>query len=316
MRTPLPIAFSALSCLLGVAVDSPAMAKEDIEFVQEHLPEVAMDNRYATLPFWSGGTQTEEASASELQAGFTSTGAGNLTIRGPMLSTGNQWRLNERWRIGGFAFYDQLSLRARREQRDLQTLFAPGTPLVRPAPAMFTGLDGTATDLGFGIELSKHAEGRVLGRREWICGVLWQSMRLDDYRFDYLIQSGPQAGSAGTIDFDARYDHIVPFGGLALPRDHGNWATNAHVLIAYPLPRRGVVGHITGPGFDIRGDTAEAGNGKHFGDPSVTLGYTLTYRPAHLSFDVGTAATQMLLEPHVHRGIDRNAVVSFSLGFE
>ena len=316
MRTSLPIVLSSLSSLLTFAAASPATAKEDIEFVQEHLPEVAMDNRYATLPIWSGAASAERQSNAELQAGYTTMGAGNLKLNGPLLSIGGEWRLNEHWQGGGFAFYDRLSLRAAREDRDLQTLFAPSTPLVRPAPATSTGLDGTATDLGFGVKLSKQTESRLLGKHEWLFGVLWQSVKLENYRFDYLIRSGPQAGVAGTIDFDARYNHIVPFGGLSLPRDHGNWSTNAHVLIAYPQPTRGIVGHITGPGFDIRGDTADVGNGKHFGDPSVTFGYTLTYRPAHLSFDVGALATQLLLEPHVHRGIDRNALVSFSRSFD
>jgi hypothetical protein len=56
--------------------------------------------------------------------------------------------------------------------------------------------------------------------------------------------------------------------------------------------------------------TADSGNGKHFGDPSVTLGLDVTYRPAHLSLDIGTALTQQLLEPHVHRGVDSDWVLS------
>ena len=33
-----------------------AAADHSFEFVAEHLPEVAMDNRFATLPLWSGVT--------------------------------------------------------------------------------------------------------------------------------------------------------------------------------------------------------------------------------------------------------------------
>jgi hypothetical protein len=39
----------------------------------------------------------------------------------------------------------------------------------------------------------------------------------------------------------------------------------------------------------------------------------VTYRPAHLSIDLGTLGTQALLEPRVHLGIDRNIVLSFSI---
>lgn len=290
-----------------------ANAGEDIEFVQEHLPEVAMDNRYATLPIWSGAGDAAQHSRSQFQAGFASTSAGSLAIGGPLFALGSQWALNDRWRLGAFAFYDPLRLTGDREQRDLQTLFAPDTPITRPVLAEFSGLDGSATDLGLGASLSWRSEEGWLGRHEWSGGVLWQKVSLADYRFQYRILAGPSIGQTGTIDFDADYSHVVPFVGFELPREHGRWMTNAHGLIACPLPRRGVVGHITGAGFDIHGDTADAGNGKHFGDPSLTLGYTVTYRPAHLSFDLGTLLTQSVLDPRIHRGVDRNLVMSMSV---
>lgn len=292
-----------------------AYAEEDIEFVQEHLPEVAMDNRYATLPVWTGSGETAGGLASNWQAGYSSTSAGELSISGPLFATGVYRPLNERWDFGVFAFYDRLRLKADLEQRDLQTLFAPSTPISRPVPAEFWGLDGTATDLGFGISVGWHRHEGFLGEHRWVGGVLWQRMSLEDYRFNYRVLKGPQAGLAGTIDFDADYAHVAPFVGLEFPRRYGRWSTNAHVLAALPLPRRGVVGHITGPGFDIHGDTADVGEGTHFGDPSLTLGYTVTYVPACLSVDLGTLLTQGLLEPKVHAGIDRNVVLSFSVSW-
>lgn len=42
-----------------------------------------------------------------------------------------RWRLSEQRLIGGFVFYDSLTLRATHDNRDLQTLFAPRTPIVR-----------------------------------------------------------------------------------------------------------------------------------------------------------------------------------------
>jgi len=82
------------------------------------------------------------------------------------------------------------------------------------------------------------------------------------------------------------------------------------VLAAWPNPRRGVVGHIMGPGFDLRGDQEQAGAGAHFGDPSITLGFDVTYLPAHLTVDIGTLVTQALVEPVVHKGIETNLVIS------
>jgi hypothetical protein len=76
-----------------------------------------------------------------------------------------------------------------------------------------------------------------------------------------------------------------------------------------PLPRRGMAGRITGPGFDLAGNTADNGAGKHFGDPAISVGFDVTYRPWNLSVDVGATAAQALLEPIAHRGVTTNWVL-------
>jgi hypothetical protein len=176
--------------------------------------------------------------------------------------------------------------------------------------AVFSDLDGRATHFGAGLVLRHSGEGRMLGEYRWLAGIQWERISLRDYSLDYELLAGPRAGLQGRIDFDNDYNHVTPFAGIELPRDHGQWTFAFHALFAYPLPRRGVVGHIIGPDFDLTGDTADAGNGKHFGDPSVTLGWDLTYRPAGLTFDVGTLLSQWFLEPAIHRGIDRNVLLS------
>jgi hypothetical protein len=307
------VAAGAVWLGISLTVAAAAHAKEDIEFVQEHLPEVAMDNRYATLPVWRGAATDSRRVGWTLQAAYGRTTAGNLSIDGPLLSTALHWSIADRWHIDAFVFHDALRLKGNRESRDLQTLFAPDTPIERPVAADFTSLDGTATDAGIGADIGWRCDAGRLGQHRWLIGAMWQRMRLRDYRFDYQLTGGTQAGMTGTIDFDADYTHIVPYVGLELPRAHEVWTTNLHMLFAMPLPRRGVEGHITGPGFDIRGNTADVGNGKHFGDPSLTIGYTFTYLPAHLSIDVGSLLSQALLEPQIHRGIDRNLLLSFSV---
>lgn len=299
---------------MAAAMPLRSFAKEDIEFVQEHLPEVAMDNRYATLPLWDTVATDAAGRSTSFQSAYSDTTTGNLAISGPLFSVARHWRLAWHWSLDAFGFYDPLKLSSDREDRDLQTLFAPGTPIGRPVAATFTSLDGTATDIGVGLGVAKRMETGWFGTHRWLAGIIWQRMSLRDYRFNYRLDAGPQAGMTGTLSFDADYEHIVPYAGLELPRQHGKWATNFHLLVAFPMPRHGVVGEITGPGFDIRGDTADVGNGKHFGDPSLTLGYTLTYAPAHLSIDIGSLVSQALLEPYIHRGIERNMVLSFSVG--
>jgi hypothetical protein len=298
-------------CLSLSWIAAPCSAKEDIEFVQEHLPETAMDNRYATLPLWSN-TDEPQSFTTELQAALSQTTAGNLAIQGPLASVAIRRQVGEDGQLGVFAFYDSLQLRADHELRPLQTLFAPATPLDRPVDAEFSNLDGTAVDYGAGLHFVKHTDLSAWGRVSWTAGLLWQRVSLRDYRFDYRILAGPQAQADGQIDFDADYAHVVPFAGMNALHTYDNWTLNAHLLAAYPAPRRAVIGHISGPGFDIHGDTAAAGNGAHFGDPSLTFGLTVTYLPMHLSVDIGALVSQALLEGWIHHGIERNLLLSFS----
>jgi hypothetical protein len=303
----------ALAILLGVAFSGELRAAEDLEFVAEHLPEVAMDNRYATLPIWIDSTRAVPRTSFQVQVAFSDTSIGGLDLTGPLLSLGVARKLNESWRLGAFAFYDRLHLTSGVDARPLQTSFAPATPIARPVAAQFSGLDGHVSDFGAGISIGRIITTPRLGAHLWTAGLLWQQVELRDYRFDYLITAGPQAGFRGQIDFDSNYRHVAPFVGAQITSHYGKFSLSPHVLFVLPLPRRGIVGHITGPGFDLRGNTAEVGAGKHFGDPSLSLGMSLTYEPTRLSFDIGTVLTQALLEPAFHRGVKQNYVISISM---
>jgi hypothetical protein len=301
-------------CCVPVAllmICSECAAAEDIEFVTEHLPEAAMDNRYATLPIWTLRDDSSDGETREVQAAYSQAEIGGLKISGPLFSIALTRNLRGSWQLGVVAFYDPLTLKASRDDRPLQTLFSPTTPIERPVAARFTNLDGRAIDYGAGMFVTHAGETHWLGKHVWTAGLLWQRVELRDYRLDYEITEGPQSAVTGQIDFDADYAHIAPFVGAQLPRSFGQWSMSPHALLVVPLPRRGIVGHITGPDFDLRGDTAKVGQGKHFGDPSVTIGLNLRYEPARVSVDVGALVTQALLEPRIHRGIEANYLLSF-----
>ena len=297
-----------LVCLL--VCGARAYAKDDIEFIAEHLPESAMDNRYATLPVWTAGASQPDAGWTfAAQGSLSRASSAGLEIGGPMLSAAASRALSTHWTLTAFGFGDVQSLSGG-DERALQTLFAPSTPIERPVAARFEGLDGSANHYGAGLAFSTASDGGWLGSHRWVAGLLVEEIQLRDYAWNFTILAGPAAGTTGRIDFDHDYRHITPFAGLQIVRERGDWIFSPHALLAVPLPRRGWVGHIETAQFDIHGDTADVGNGKHFGDPSVTLGFDITYRPAHLSFDLGTALSQGLLEPIVHKGIDRNWVLS------
>lgn len=304
----LPCACAAVVAAATPAI--PANAKESIEYVAEHLAEVPMDNRFATLPVWGGAREAGKSVSWSGQAGFAKTTTGELSASGPMLSFGTDRALGARWSVGGFAFYDRLDLSGNHDRRPLQTSFTNDTPFARPVEAQFDHLNGTLDHYGIGIDAAVNLDAGPLGPLRAVGGLIWQRVELAGYRLDYRLLEGPDAGLEGQIDFDATYEHLSPFVGFEWPHESERWATSPHVMAAWPNPRRGVVGHITGPGFDLDGDTESAGHGAHFGDPSITIGFDVTYLPAHLTIDVGTIATQALLEPVVHKGIDTNWVVS------
>ena len=289
--------------LVMTPVGAPAAGSESIEFVTEHLPEIAMDNRYASLPLWAPLGPNVTASYSRLRSG-------ELSLTGPALAVGFNRRVGEAWTLGVFGFFDDLRFSGGPDQRPLDVSFARAVPLPLPAAAEFTNLTGTARHLGLGLALRRESDRWLLGKHQWTAGLLWQRLALRDYQMAYRVLNGPSVGATGSLDYSASYTHFAPFAGIAWPRDHGAWAFAPHAQVAMPLPRRGVGGRITGPGFDIRGDAASVGNGKHFGDPSLTLGFDVTYQPWHLTVDVGTTVTQYLLEPLTHEGVNQTWLIS------
>ncbi len=284
-----------------------ASAAESLEFVAEHLAEIAMDNRYASLPLWSG-CGGEESVCRGVSAGLARTRSGSLSNDGTLRAANADWSLGRNHRLQAFAFYDRFALRSGIERRPMEVSFAP-VPLALPADGEFTGLRGTARDVGLGLAIEGTADWRWLPRFDWSAGALWQEVRLSDYLFDYRIAEGPDAGTSGTLDYSATYRHIAPFLGLSWPRSHGAWRIAPHLQLVMPLPRRGFAGRITGPGFDIAGSTADHGNSP-FGDPSLTVGFDTTYQPWHLTVDLGSALTQSVLEPRIHEGVGRNLMLS------
>jgi hypothetical protein len=297
--------------LAAVASASPtqAIAAESFEFSAEHLPEVAMDNRFATLPLWTGDTTRAESWQLTVQGAFARTTSGGFTLDGPMVSTAAERQLNDRWSVRAFGFFDQLQFSGGNDRRPLDTQFTT-TPLVLPAEALFTDLGGTYRNMGAGVAFNLNAGHGRLGEQQWVMGALYQRVELRDYRATYRVLGGPSAGASGLVDYSGTYTHLTPFVGLAFRGHFGSWSVTPHALAAYPVPRRGVVGRITGPGFDLSGDTEKVGNGKHFGDPSLTLGLDLTYEPRGLSFDLGSFVSQALIERTLHKGADQNWVIS------
>jgi len=80
-----------------VPVARCAAASHSFEFVAEHLPEAAMDNRFAALPLWKRRHDAARILATHRASGVAHTASGGLTL------VGRWWRQphNDSWMING-----------------------------------------------------------------------------------------------------------------------------------------------------------------------------------------------------------------------
>ena len=134
--------------LLGCCGPVTAAGAHDIEFVSEHLVEVAMDHRYAALPVWP--SETEARWQFTAQAGYSATRTGELELSGPTFSMGVHRSLDRGWMLSGFAFFDDLQFSGHNDHRPLNVEFVANVPLSLPADAVFTNLGGLIVALAVG----------------------------------------------------------------------------------------------------------------------------------------------------------------------
>lgn len=294
---------TCLTMLLVVAAAAPAQgAVEDMDFVAEHLSEVSMDNRLLTLPMWP----SEETRPGQvdwlLDAGYQRITTGGLSLEGTSLGVGTRRALGDRWTIGALAVWDRSSFDGSDASRPVAPLFSDAIPLDLPAEAVLTNLRGDVEQTGGGATLSWNPPSH---RFVLVGALLYLNVRQRGYRVDYTLTTGASAGSSGTLDYSSSFNFVIATGGIAWQWRAGDWSFEPRLQAGMPFPRYGWRGRITGPGFDVAGDTDDIGRGKHMGDAFGGVGLGITYQPWHLTVDVGTLLNQVLLEPRLHKGIDR-----------
>lgn len=305
------LALQTLLLPFALAPMAASAATETIAFVAEHIPEIAMDNRYATLPLWGGhdapGPRQWQLGAT---AGYASTAAGGLELSGPLLALTVDRKLSNTWCTSMFGIFDDLEFSSGGlDSRPLDASISGGLPFATPVAGEFSELGGSTQHIGLGVAARQSTERRILGSFQWTAGVMWERIALHDYALRYRVADGPDVGASGRLHYSATYSFVTPFAGIAWPRDHGNWRSQPHVQLAMPLPRRGFVERIVADQLDVRSDSADIGD-RPFGDPSVTLGWDITYRPWSLTVDVGSLLSQATLERYIHEGAGRNWLLS------
>lgn len=284
-------------------------ATEDMDFVAEHLPEAAMDNRLLTLPLSYTDSLTNDEWSVQLSALASRVESGNLRLTGPGVGAGMRRQLNRTWAVLGLGFFDHLSFSGDTEQRPVAPIFSTSFPVSLPADATLTNQRGDVRLWGIGLGMHYQPEGRPYSIA---FGVLRERVKPDGYRVDYRLTSGASAGTAGTLDYSTEYPYWVPFATFEWRITHGEWQFSPRFSAAVPIPTWGWRGRISGPGFDVAGDTEKIGRGRHMGDSFGGFGFGITYSPWNLTMDAGALLNQALLEPRIHEGVDRAWLLNLS----
>jgi hypothetical protein len=296
-----------LFAMILAVVSRGAVALEDMDFVAEHLPEAAMDDRLLSLPVSYANDEQPTNWSAQVEALVARIESGRVNLGGPGVGLGLRRQLHRSWAVLGVAYFDHLDVSGTLEQRPVAPIFSESFPVSLPADATLDNQRGTMNHYGLGAALRYQPEARPYSAT---FGVIRSAVKLNGYRVDYLLTSGPDAGTAGTLDYSANYSFWIPFAQLEWRWTRDDWQLSPRASLGLPMPRRGWRGRMQGPGFDISGDTDAIGRGTHMGDAFAGFGLGLTYTPWHLTLDAGSLLNQVLLEPRIHKGIDRAWLMS------
>ncbi|HEV7667441.1 MAG TPA: hypothetical protein VGS22_02875 [Thermoanaerobaculia bacterium] len=308
--------FVALSVAIGVgtypvraAVANPG---EDFEYIAEHLPESAMNLRYLTLPLAapSFAGSDREGWQIEAQVAWGKNAGRFVDLTGGLVGLGATRAVSERWGIQAVGFYDTMRFSGGSGRELWNPLFSRGIPLDLPEIATFSHPQGDLRHFGAGGGVVWQPGGRAT---TWTFGALGERVELTDYTIAYTIETGRSAGISGVLDHSATYQYVTPYVGYRHERGLGaSWTLAPRVIGALPLPRKGFVGRVTGPGFDRAGDTGSAGHGLHIGDGYVGAGVIFEHTRSGFGFDLGATLYQAGAEPIIDKGIDQSIVLNFT----
>ncbi|MFN7961702.1 MAG: hypothetical protein U0002_10555 [Thermoanaerobaculia bacterium] len=307
MRTPAWIGFLAALGFLpqnGFAA-LPNPPHEDVHFLAEHLPESAQDARFLALP-WPAAPLDAGSWQFAVQLGYNRTEASFLTLDGPMLAASGVYGFSDRWGLELLGFYDSQQVGGGSGREVLSARFLRGVPPDLPEEAEFSNPQGDYLHWGAGA-LVVHELSPATARGRWSLsgGLLLSRLEITDYRFDYRLAGGVNAGARGTLDHSSQASFVVPLVGLQRIAPLGTGFTWAPRFVAgVPLPPGDFDGRLSGPGFDL---STARGQGKagHIGDGFFGVGLGLLHRASGLELDLGATLYYPLFEKLTHPGVDQ-----------
>ena len=294
---------------LLVSSSNSAYAEESLDYIAEHLLEVPMDFRYSSLPQVPLDDKDPEW---RVQGGLGSEAGGLMHADVATLSLQYYQPIN---RDSGFTFsvfYDPFRISGDNGPAVVEPSFATLTNSPQRINASVTSIEGN----GFHVGVS----GSYLFLRDngasWQIGALLETIKAQKFviQFDSV---GLASNYSGELNYTSTYNALTPYVNYEFAPNNlaFGFVGNLKATFAWPLPRVGFKGSISGPGFELSGDTDKAGNGTHIPDIFFGLGYSIEHPSTGWRFDVGTLAYLYVVEPRAHDQIDPPIFLSIAKAF-
>lgn len=294
----------------GVRESRAAIANpphEDFFFLAEHLPEGVEEARYFSLP-WPETNLEPGGWHPIVGLGGADVGADFARARGALATLGVSHAWSSTWALEIFGYYGSFDVSGDEGEDVLREFALSGVPLDLPERARFSDPRGRFLHSGLGFAVAR----TTAGRRPWtfLGGLLLERLELDQYRFDYELLGGEDAGAEGVLDLSGSNDFATPYLGVSLALPLGQrWMALPRAQLGVPLPAGELDNRMTGPGFDLSTASTGAESGK-IGDGFFTLGVGLRDHVTGLEVDLGATLAFPLIQGWTHPGIDRAWLLS------
>lgn len=293
------------------ALCSPLLwaVEHTVDYSAEHLIESNMNERYLAFPDIEIPGSLIHA---RMQIGYADIHTGPLQSKTILL--GGQWSQawadpSWTWIYGGFADYLQFSGDA--GPATLHPIFTDAAPFARTLPIVIHQVRGDAIHAGVSLAVSQ----RPSNIWAWQLGLAFEYYDVRQLAVTFGTTNLNQ-NFDGVIDYAAHYNSLTPHYGATwfLPSD---WAKSiwsgtlfsARFIAAYPGPRRGFYGQVSGPDFSYEGKSSA----KHIPDFYSGAGFTIESARSHWRIDLGATLYFLTTESHIKNGTEPRLYLSWSI---
>jgi len=297
------------AAIVHFAMPATAATDEELGFTAEHMIEAQMDARYMALPEIE--LPTNDAVGWRFGMGYMTTSGGPTTSANLLLDVQRFTPLanHERWAVVLGGFVDLIRFDGTGGTVTIDPNFLRTPPFDTPLVADVLDVSGDALHMGFSVAAAR----QVSASSAWQAGVMLEYYDVGE--FEVAFRTGGPAGFDGMLDYAGNYDSITPFVTFRhiFPRRSERFTYSSRALLAWPTPRRGFQGQLSGPGFQLEGDSEAAGTGRHIPDGFAGLGFAIESVAHRWRVDVGASVWLYLAENKGHEGVDPPLYVHFNV---